>query len=92
MNFVGNGSASHTTFMIRTAIITTMDSNRPIAKRIGNDCAGFGMFRFATGMFMEATVTQSATDRFDAFSNATARLRPRYRDGHALASGHGYRA
>lgn len=69
-----------------------MDSNRPIAKRIGNECGAFGLFRFATGMFVENAVTQRNTLRFDAFSNATARLRPRYRDGHAIASGHGYLA
>ncbi|UPM42105.1 hypothetical protein [Halocatena salina] len=68
-----------------------MDAKRPIADCIGNDCSGFSMFRFATGMFIDPTGTRSDTVRFDAFSNATARLRPRYRDGHALASGHGYR-
>lgn len=66
-----------------------MDAKRPIADRIGNDYAGFDMFRFATGMFIELPVTRSDMGRFDAFANATARLRPRYRDGHAPASGHG---
>lgn len=69
-----------------------MDAKRPIADRIGNNCDTLGTFRFATGMFMGATVTQRNTERFDAFSNATARLRPRYRDGHTPANGHGYRA
>lgn len=69
-----------------------MDAKHPIADRIGNDRNKLGTFRFATGMFMGTTVTRRNTERFDAFSNATARLRPRYRDGHTPASGHGYRA
>lgn len=69
-----------------------MDSKRPTADRIGKECDDFSTFRFATGMFMGTAVTRRNTEQFNAFSNATARLRPRYRDGHALASGHGYRA
>ncbi|RRJ30755.1 hypothetical protein [Halocatena pleomorpha] len=69
-----------------------MDAKRPIADCIGNDRVELSMVRFATGMFIEPLVTRADTGRFSAFSNATARLRPRYRDGHALASGHGYRA
>lgn len=91
-----DGAVSHATFMIQTAIITRMDSKRPIAAGTGYKYITAGMFRFATGMFVGKPVTGTATRRdtklpFDTFGNATARLRPRYRDGYSPADGNGHR-
>lgn len=73
-----------------------MDSERPVAASTGSNYLDTGVLFFATGMFMEdlKPVTQRAIKSTTTLGNATARLRPRYRDGHspALAEGDGYRA
>jgi hypothetical protein len=74
-----------------------MDAERPVAASTGFNHLDTGMFIFATRMFTAflKSVTQRDTKLpFGTFGNATARLRPRYRDGHspAVAEGDGYRA
>lgn len=73
-----------------------MDSERPVAASTGRNYLDTGMSLFATGMFAETLkpVTQRAIKSPTTFGNATARLRPRYRDGQSPASadGDGYRA
>lgn len=98
LNSPVDGVTSHTTFMIQTAIITRMDIKRPIAASTGSNHTETGMFRFATGMFVEYTITGHDSkaklpfETFKTFGNATARLRPRYRNGHSPADGDGHRA
>ena len=77
-----------------------MDSERPVAASTGRNYLDTGMIFFATGMFAEVleSVTQRAVkfpfETDGTFGNATARLRPRYRDGQSpvSADGDGYRA
>ncbi|MFC6961084.1 hypothetical protein [Halocatena marina] len=68
-----------------------MDYRCPIAASTGSNNINTGMLRFATGMFVGKPVTQRGST-FDTFGNATARLRPRYRNGHSPADGHGHRS
>jgi hypothetical protein len=73
-----------------------MDSERPVAASTGRNYLNTGMIFFVTGMFAEIlkSVTQRAIKFTKTFGNATARLRPRYRDGQSpvSADGDGYRA
>jgi hypothetical protein len=89
-----NGVTSHAIFILQTAIITGMDSVSLIASSTGRDHFDTGMFGFATEIAeMLTSVTWRNTKLpFDTFGNSTARLRPRYRDGHRQADGDGYRA
>ncbi|WP_330630780.1 hypothetical protein [Halocatena halophila] len=66
-----------------------MDSTRPIASSTGDKRFAVGLNRTVTRMGLGNDATMG---RFYAFSNATARLRPRYREGVSSASEYGHSA
>lgn len=88
-----DGVTSHTTLIVRTRDILFMGSASPLAASTGIECVDTGLLIFTMGSLAEKPVTsRNAALPFDVFTNATARLRPRYRDGYSAADGDGYHA